>query len=433
MDGLDELSEQLRREALEVERQEPELGILLHRTVLAPSVVTFEDAVASTVCYRLLLEPCNGGERRGVDMMETSSSEHRKGPASMFCPHSLRRLIRATMESEGNVLELGHSMSEAVREDALAVCRRDPAMDTVLEVVLFSKGYAALVCHRAAHRLWMAHGVNRRKFTALFLQSQASSVFGLDIHPGAQIGLGVMLDHGTGIVIGETATVGDGCTILHGVTLGGTGKDHGDRHPKVGKNVLIGAGASLLGNIRIGDGAKIGAGSVVLREIPPGATAVGAPAKIIGRASEARPGSVIDETLQSVSLLHKSDSFKSMDTADMTDSSFSSSVGDRVGMEEEEDGVTVQACMCPYREYTRMSHGAPPGTITICTLAKLLRPFGCAHSEIGACIFALDTKNVGYVHMDEFRKNCVQVITKFTKLEPTAVENIMKAYFAAKA
>jgi serine O-acetyltransferase len=161
-------------------------------------------------------------------------------------------------------------MRDAIRDDALAVCQRDPAMDTILEVVLFSKGYAALVCHRAAFRLW-----NTKKFTALFLQSQASAVFGLDIHPKARIGSSVMLDHGTGIVIGETAVVGDGCTLLHGVTLGGTGKDHGDRHPKVGNHVLIGAGASLLGNITIGDSAKIGAGSVVLRPIPAHATAVG--------------------------------------------------------------------------------------------------------------------------------------------------------------
>ena len=153
-------------------------------------------------------------------------------------------------------------------QDARAVCRRDPATDSVLEVVLFSKGYAALVCHRVAYRLW--HSKKRRKYTALFLQSQASATFGLDVHPAAQMGSGIMLDHGTGIVIGETATVGDGCTLLHGVTLGGTGKDHGDRHPKIAENVLIGAGSSILGNIHVGPGAKIGAGSVVLRDIPAG-------------------------------------------------------------------------------------------------------------------------------------------------------------------
>jgi serine O-acetyltransferase len=148
-----------------------------------------------------------------------------------------------------------------------------------LEVVLFSKGFAALVCHRAAHRLWLRE-TGRKKFTALYLQSQASALFGVDLHPLAQIGSGLLLDHGTGIVVGETASVGDGCTILHGVTLGGTGKDHGDRHPKVGKHVLIGAGSSILGNVHVGDSAKIGAGSVVLRSIPPFATAVGAPAKV---------------------------------------------------------------------------------------------------------------------------------------------------------
>ena len=170
-------------------------------------------------------------------------------------------------------------MRDAIRADATAVVDRDPAMDTLLEVVLFSKGFAALVCHRAAHRLWLDK-TKSRKFTALFLQSQASAMFGVDLHPLARIGAAVLLDHGTGIVVGETATIGDGCTILHGVTLGGTGKDHGDRHPKVGNHVLIGAGTSILGNIHIGEAAKIGAGSVVLRSIPPFATAVGAPAKV---------------------------------------------------------------------------------------------------------------------------------------------------------
>jgi serine O-acetyltransferase len=287
----DDMYNQLREEALLLLRQEPELSILLHRTVLAPSVVSFEDAVASTVCYRLLLHPCQSGA--------TTTNGSNQQPSAMYCPNSLKGLLRESMSSD--VLELGNTMADAIREDALAVCRRDPATDTALEVVLFSKGYAALVCHRAAHRLYK----EKRKFTALFLQSQASAVFGLDIHPLAQIGYRVMLDHGTGVVVGETAVVGDGCTILHGVTFCGTGKDHGDRHPKVRKNVLIGAGASLLGNIHIGDGAKIGAGSVVLRAIPPGATAVGSPAKIIGRSKEMRPGSEIDEIMENATLLHK--------------------------------------------------------------------------------------------------------------------------------
>jgi serine O-acetyltransferase len=225
-----------------------------------------------------------------------------------------------------DILELGNTMADAIREDALAVCRRDPATDTALEVVLFSKGYAALVCHRAAHRLYKG----KQKFTALFLQSQASAIFGLDIHPLAQIGYCVMLDHGTGVVVGEMAVVGDGCTILHGVTLGGTGKDHGDRHPKVRKKVLIGAGASLLGNIHIGDRAKIGAGSVVLRVIPPGTTAVGSPAKIVGRSKEMRPGSEIDEIMENATLLHKSESSNTISTVLGSESKDSSSGMDHV-------------------------------------------------------------------------------------------------------
>jgi serine O-acetyltransferase len=265
---------QIREEANLVLENEPELAHLLHKTVLAPGVSSFDDAVAATVCHRLLLHDDNH-----CAMLTHSSDMHQSSDPSayLFTPNSCRSLLREAFQSD--VLELGHTMSAAVRDDVAAVVERDPAMDTYLEVVLFSKGFAALVCHRAAHRLWLRE-TGRKKFTALYLQSQASALFGVDLHPLAQIGSGLLLDHGTGIVVGETASVGDGCTILHGVTLGGTGKDHGDRHPKVGKHVLIGAGSSILGNVHVGDSAKIGAGSVVLRSIPPFATAVGAPAKV---------------------------------------------------------------------------------------------------------------------------------------------------------
>jgi serine O-acetyltransferase len=321
-----EVTEQLFAEAKRIEQDEPELKTLLHRTILSPcGVESFELAVASTVCYRLLLHPCsqnnnqsNGATVADTNMVTTTTTPNRSSsmPARMpsnssapiFCPDSLRDSIVKAMKDE-TTLELGHSMREAVLEDVLSVIRRDPATESPLEVILFNKGFAALCCHRAAYRLWKTHN---KKYTALFLQSQCSAVFGVDIHPLSQIGCGIMLDHATGVVVGETAVIHDGCSILHGVTLGGTGKDHGDRHPKVGKNVLIGAGSSILGNIRIGDGAKIGAGSVVLRAIPAGATAVGAPAKIIGRASESKPGSDIDETLEHVSLLHKSETVANM-------------------------------------------------------------------------------------------------------------------------
>jgi serine O-acetyltransferase len=324
---LDDLSLQLREEALETLRLEPELCALLHHTVLAPGVVTFEDAVASTLSYRMLLT---------TTVRNASNNNSTNGGSSpMFCPHKMKSIFDQALQS--SQLEAGHTMSEAIRKDALAVIDRDPAVDSLLEVVLFNKGYAALVCHRAARHKWYEtiqmqqqqeqHQQSslssstttttitttylkpksfRKSYTALFLQSQASAVFAVDIHPAATMGAGIMLDHGTGIVIGETAHVGDGCTLLQGVTLGGTGKDTGDRHPKVGANVLIGANASILGNIQIGRGAKIGAGSIVLRAIPSGATAVGVPAKIIGHAKEQNPGSDMDETLQQVSLLHKS-------------------------------------------------------------------------------------------------------------------------------
>ena len=185
-------------------------------------------------------------------------------------------------------------------------------LESLLFDVSFSirtqKGFAALVLHRAARRRWgKATGVpgEMSRFVSFWLQSQASAAFGVDIHPSASIGKAIMLDHATGIVIGETAVVGDGCSLLHGVTLGGTGKSKGkDRHPKVGRDVLIGAGTSVLGNISIGDGAKVGAGSVVLQPIPHGATAVGAPAKVVGRALESKPGSENDTSMRDVVMVH---------------------------------------------------------------------------------------------------------------------------------
>ena len=401
---LAELSLQIREEALAVERDEPELSCLLRRTILAPSVVAFDDAVASTVCYRLLLTPCTNG----------SSSNGSSRPT--FCPNSLQALIRDAIASP--MLELGHTMADAIQQDALAVCRRDPATDTLLEVVLFSKGYAALVCHRVAYRLWHST-TNRKKHTALFLQSQASAAFGLDLHPAAQLGAGIMLDHGTGVVIGETAVVGDGCTLLHGVTLGGTGKDHGDRHPKIAQNVLIGAGSSILGNIKVGSGAKIGAGSVVLRDIPAGATAVGAPAKIIGKATESSPGSDVDETLEHVSFLHKSKSVIKLSVSSQSTATTES--------ESDEEDLSEDG-RCPWREYARMAKLAPKGTVTLCTLRHLLSPEGCSIMEIGLCFLELDEKNVGYVYKSVFRDKGAQAILKHTELDEARARALVDSY-----
>ena len=178
-------------------------------------------------------------------------------------------------------LEGGCAIGENVRADAAAVVERDPAAESLLDVLNF-KGFAALVAHRVARRSWD----RGEKSFAKWLQGRASDALAVDIHPACTIGKAVVFDHGTGVVVGETATIGAGCTILHGVTLGATGKERGDRHPKVGRDVLLGAGVSILGNIKIGDGCKIGCAAVVLKPLPPGVTAVGAPAKIVGGAKK---------------------------------------------------------------------------------------------------------------------------------------------------
>ncbi|KAK7302315.1 hypothetical protein RJT34_13201 [Clitoria ternatea] len=166
----------------------------------------------------------------------------------------------------------------AVKDDLRAVKERDPACLSFVHCLLNFKGFLACQAHRIAHKLWL----QGRKVLALLIQNRVSEVFAVDIHPGAKIGSGIFLDHATGLVVGETAVIGNNVSILHNVTLGGTGKISGDRHPKIGDGVLIGAGTCILGNIKIGDGAKIGAGSVVLKEVPPRTTAVGNPAKLVG-------------------------------------------------------------------------------------------------------------------------------------------------------
>ncbi|KAM0029458.1 putative serine O-acetyltransferase [Helianthus debilis subsp. tardiflorus] len=176
------------------------------------------------------------------------------------------------------VLTEDQEIVKAAKDDLKAVKERDPACISYVHCFLNFKGFLACQSHRIAHNLWLQD----RKILALLIQNRVSEVFALDIHPGARIGSGVMLDHATGVVIGETAVIGDNVSILHNVTLGGTGKSGGDRHPKIGDGVLIGAGTCVLGNIRIGDGAKIGAGSVVLKDVPARTTAVGNPAKLVG-------------------------------------------------------------------------------------------------------------------------------------------------------
>lgn len=166
----------------------------------------------------------------------------------------------------------------AAEADMQATLERDPACRSMLQPFLFFKGFLALQTHRIAHRLWQ----QGRETLAFQFQSRASEKFGVDIHPAAQIGSGVMLDHASGITIGETAVIGNDCSLLHGVTLGGTGKEVGDRHPKIGNGVLLSVGAKVLGNITIGDQAKVAAGSVVLKDVPAQCTVAGVPAKQVG-------------------------------------------------------------------------------------------------------------------------------------------------------
>ena len=166
---------------------------------------------------------------------------------------------------------------EDAATDLMSVMEFDPAAVDIIQPFLFFKGFHALQTHRIAHQLWNSG----QKNTALYLQSRSSLLYGVDIHPAARVGRGIMLDHATGIVIGETSVIEDNVNLYHGVTLGGTGKERQDRHPKLRKGAMVGAGATLLGNIEIGAGARVAAGSMVLIDVPAGATAAGVPAQIV--------------------------------------------------------------------------------------------------------------------------------------------------------
>jgi serine O-acetyltransferase len=248
----------LRQEAEDVVRKEPALGGFLYATVLSKS--RLEDAVCHRLAQRLNHSDVDAG------------------------------LISMTFDE---VLAEHPELGRAFRADLAAVYDRDPACSRYIEPLLYFKGFHALVTHRFAHEL-MKQG--RRDF-ALYLQSQSSRIFGVDINPAARIGIGIMFDHGTGIVIGETATIGDNCSLLQGVTLGGTGKETGDRHPKIGNNVMIGAGAKVLGNIHVGDCSRIASGSVVLKEVPRETTVAGVPAKVVGPAGCPEPARSMDQRL----------------------------------------------------------------------------------------------------------------------------------------
>jgi len=185
------------------------------------------------------------------------------------------------------------SILEATTNDLLAIRERDPAVQHYSTAILYFKGFQALQAYRIGHWLWQQD----RRGMALLLQSRISEVFAVDIHPAARIGSGILVDHATGIVIGETSVLEDNISILQSVTLGGTGKEIGDRHPKIKSGVLISAGAAILGNVTIGEGAWIGAGSVVLQDIPPHTTVVGVPGKVVGTPRTKQPALDMDHHL----------------------------------------------------------------------------------------------------------------------------------------
>jgi serine O-acetyltransferase len=248
----------LRNEAAQAARSEPALASLLNAVVLS---------------HRDLGEALSYQLARKLGDQELRAM-------------SLRELATEAYAADPNLVDVAEA-------DLRAVFERDPACKGYVQPFLFFKGFQALQTQRVAHWLW-AQG---RETIALYLQSRMSEVFQVDIHPATRIGSGVFIDHGTGIVIGETAVIGDDVSLLQGVTLGGTGKERGDRHPKLGRGVLVGANATVLGNNVIGDYAKIASGSVVLKPVPPGCTAAGVPARLVNCPTCEDPAKSMDHTL----------------------------------------------------------------------------------------------------------------------------------------
>jgi len=253
--ALDPIWERIRNEAEDIVRREPELATFIYSTVL------HHDSLEAAVVHRV-------AER--LDSPEVSAE-----------------MIR---QAYVDALETEPAIGAAFRADIVATVDRDPATNRFLEPVLYFKGFHAIQTHRLAHWLWR----RGRKDFAYYLQSRSSAVFQTDINPAVSIGRGIFLDHATGLVVGETAVIEDDVSILQEVTLGGTGKEAGDRHPKIRHGVLIGAGAKILGNIEIGHCARIAAGSVVLKAVPHNTTVAGVPAKVIGEAGCPEPSRAMD-------------------------------------------------------------------------------------------------------------------------------------------
>jgi serine O-acetyltransferase len=257
---MDPIWDALQEEARVAAQQDPLLAAFLYSTIINQR--SLEDSVIYRICERL---------------------DH---------PDLQANLLRQTF---AEMLEDWPEWGAILRVDIQAVYDRDPACTRFLEAILYFKGFHAIQTHRLAH--WLLNR-GRRDF-ALYLQSRSSSVFQTDINPAARVGKGIFLDHATGLVVGETAVIGDNVSILHGVTLGGTGKEGSDRHPKIGNGVLIGAGAKILGNIHIGNCSRVAAGSVVLKEVPPKTTVAGVPARVVGEAGCSEPSRSMDQLLVS--------------------------------------------------------------------------------------------------------------------------------------
>lgn len=247
--------QKLRFDARQAAEQEQALSSYLNATVLN------HETFAEALCYQLA-QKAGGPDMSALAIREICEEAYKQDPAIVA----------------------------AAERDLQAVLDRDPATRSSLQPFLFFKGYLALQTHRVGHQLWKLG----RETLAFFLQSRMSELYAVDIHPAAPVGSGVFIDHATGIVIGETARVGDDVSMLHGVTLGGTGKVFTDRHPKIGNGVLLGAGSKVLGNITVGDEARVGSGSVVLSDVPPRCSVAGVPAKPVGGACM-KPAQTMDQ------------------------------------------------------------------------------------------------------------------------------------------
>ncbi|MEE9389352.1 MAG: serine O-acetyltransferase [Paracoccaceae bacterium] len=258
---VDPVWSQIRQEATVALDAEPLLGGLIHASIL------HHDSLEAALAYRMAAKLAST-EMSGQLIREIADEAYGTDP----------------------------SLGKMARADIVAVYERDPACHRLLQPLLFFKGFQAIQAYRVGHWLWE----NGREDLAYFSQMRVSEQFGIDIHPAAKIGQGIMIDHAHSIVIGETAVVGDNVSMLHSVTLGGTGKEDDDRHPKIGNGVLIGAGAKVLGNIKVGNCSRIAAGSVVLHEVPACKTVAGVPAKIIGEAGCDQPSLTMDQILNGV-------------------------------------------------------------------------------------------------------------------------------------